>query len=232
MHFVPASTPSILAFLLIVLSVLVALVAGVYVAHRNLREPASSITLKVGIGILVWLGLSSIPVASGAILDHPIPGFPLFFAAVNIAGILFAFSRIGRNLALGLPVSALVAFQGFRLPLELVLHSWAGQGTIPETMTWTGQNLDIIAGTFALLAAPLAARSRQVAWAVNVIGFGLLLNVFRVAVMSSPLPFAWGVQPPLMLAGYLPYAWIGSVCVAGALTGHLILTRALLLKRG
>jgi hypothetical protein len=46
-----------------------------------------------------------------------------------------------------------------------------------------------------------------------------------------PLPFAWGVQPPLQLVMYLPYALIGPVCVAGALAGHVILTRALLSRR-
>jgi hypothetical protein len=56
----------------------------------------------------------------------------------------------------------------------------------------------------------------------------LLLNVMRVAMMSSPLPFAWDVRPPLQLVSHLPYAWIAPVCVAGALAGHLVLTRALL----
>jgi hypothetical protein len=45
--------------------------------------------------------------------------------------------------------------------------------------------------------------------------------------MSSPLPFAWGVKPPLQLALYLPYAWIVPICVDGALFGHIVLTRAL-----
>jgi hypothetical protein len=48
-------------------------------------------------------------------------------------------------------------------------------------------------------------------------------------VMSSPLPFAWkDVDPPLQLALHLPYALIVTVCVAGALAGHVVLTRALL----
>jgi hypothetical protein len=36
------------------------------------------------------------------------------------------------------------------------------------------------------------------------------------------------VTPPLLLALHLPYAWIGPVCVGGALAGHIVLTRALL----
>ena len=52
--------------------------------------------------------------------------------------------------------------------------------------------------------------------------------VIRVALFSSPVPFGWGQQPPLLLALHLPYAYIGPVCVGGALIGHIVLTRALL----
>ncbi len=39
---------------------------------------------------------------------------------------------------------------------------------------------------------------------------------------------AVAVQPKLLLVGYLPYAWIGPVCVAAAIAGHVVLTRKLL----
>jgi hypothetical protein len=54
------------------------------------------------------------------------------------------------------------------------------------------------------------------------------LNVMRVVVLSSPLPFGWNVSPPLLLAFHLPYALIAPVCVGGALFGHIVLTRALI----
>ena len=66
---------------------------------------------------------------------------------------------------------------------------------------------------------------------MSLVGAVLLLNVIRVAVLSSPLPFGWKVKPPLLLALHLPYAWIGPVCVGGALLGHIVLTRALLHRR-
>jgi hypothetical protein len=134
---------------------------------------------------------------------------------------------VGRWWATGLPISVLVAFQGFRLPLEIVLHWWVEDGTIPQTMTWTGSNLDVISGIVAIGAAPFARR-RAVAWLANLVGIVLLANVARVALLSSPVPFGWNVSPPLMLAMHLPYAWIVPICVAGALCGHIVLTRALL----
>ncbi len=157
-----------------------------------------------------------------------VPRLPLFFVAINLVSLVAALAPPGRWLATTVPLAWLVAFQAFRLPLELILHDWAATGTIPSTMTWTGKNWDIITGIVALLAAPFATRSRVAAWIANVIGFLLLLNVGRVALLSSPLPFAWPVEPPLQLAFHLPYALIAPVCVGGAMFGHIVLTRALL----
>jgi hypothetical protein len=122
-----------------------------------------------------------------------------------------------------------VAFQGFRLPLELVLHSWVLQGVIPGTMTWNGSNWDVFSGIACLGLAPLSPYSKVAAWAANVIGIVLLVNVGRVAAMSAPVPFGWhDVEPKLLLPYHLPYALIVPVCVGGALAAHVILTRALL----
>ena len=227
MNFTPASPGSVASFIVIVAFVIAAFLAGARRAFAgNLRK-----TLLAALGLGAWLGLICALVASGRLPRLPLGGLPLFFGGVLLVSSLAALSRLGGRFAAGIPLAALVGFQAFRLPLELVLHEWARQGTIPGTMTWTGQNWDIVAGTVALLAAPLAGRRRGIAWGANLVGLLLLLNVMRVAVMSSPLPFAWGQQPPLLLAWHLPYALIGPVCVGGALFGHLVLTRALLQRR-
>lgn len=227
--FVQPDTASVTTFVVIVAGVLSLLLVGVYFAHQRLGVDPRGPTLRVALGLLAWIALTSAPVATGVLERNPMPGAPLFFVAVNGAALAFALSRTGKKLALGLPLAALVAFQAFRLPLELVLHSWFEQGTIPETMTWSGQNPDIVTGIVALVAAPFAAKFRPAAWTANIVGAALLVNVARVAIFSLPLPFAWKVEPPLQLVFHLPFAWIGSVCVAGALAGHVILTRALLI---
>ena len=139
-----------------------------------------------------------------------------------------AFSSFGGSLATKLSFSKLVAFQGFRFPLELVLHSWVNEGVISSTMTWTGSNFDIVTGILALLAIPLVNHFKWMAWIVNGVGLALLLNVMRVVILSSPLSFSWHVDPPLELAFHIPYFLIVPVCVAGDLSGHLVLTRKLL----
>jgi hypothetical protein len=232
MPLTPASSASIAAFVAIVALVIGAYLLGTHVAAKRAAGEAAarSATLRFALGLAAWLGAFSLFVRAQVVDAQPFPRVPLTFAVLNLVAIAYALSPAGRRLALHLPLAALVGFQAFRLPLELVLHSWSEQGTIPESMTWTGANLDIVSGALALVLAPFAARP-AVAWLANLVGFALLLNVARVAMMSSPLPFAWQhVEPKLTVIAHLPYALIGPVCVAGALAGHIILTRRLLAR--
>jgi hypothetical protein len=222
MDFIPASTSSLAAFVGIVVFVVAALLWAVQHAYRSARA-----TGIAAVALALWLGIQALLVASGRMTSLPLNGLPFFFGPILVIWTILALSPVGGQIAASVPLAALVGFQVFRLPLELVLHSWVTQGTIPGTMTWTGQNWDIVSGVSAFVCAPLAIRFRWAARLANIVGFALLLNVMRVAILSSPVPFGWGQQPPLLLAFHLPYALIGPVCVGGALFGHLVLTRAL-----
>lgn len=222
MDFHPANTGSLVAFDVIVVAVPAAFLWAVWHSYRTAKAVALAAS-----ALIVWLGGLAVLTASGRMPGLPLHGLPFFFLPILVVSLGAGLSPFGARLAGDVPLAALVGFQAFRLPLELVLHSWAAQGVIPETMTWTGQNWDIVSGTLALLTAPLASRFPAIVRIANIAGFALLVNVMRVAVMSSPLPFAWGQQPPLLLALHLPYAFIGPVCVGGALFGHVVLTRKL-----
>ncbi len=228
MNFHPASPISVAAFLLIVAVVIAALLVAVRHAYGDDPARTRTITFRTTAVVAAWLGVLAALIASGKMSALPLSGLPFFFGSVLVVNLVAGLSHFGGRLAAGVPTKFLVLFLSFRLPLELVLHSWSQQGTIPTNMTWTGQNWDIVSGIIGLIAFPLAGRHRGIAWAANLVGFALLLNVIRVAVLSSPLPFGWPVNPPLLLALHLPYALIGPVCVGGALLGHLVLTRALL----
>ncbi|TNE92743.1 MAG: hypothetical protein EP330_00575 [Deltaproteobacteria bacterium] len=220
------SAGSLVAFLVVVTMVASALVWGVYRASLvDGREVARRRSLAVLGGLLLWNGLLGAFVASGALAADYRLAMP-FLGISNLVGLGVALSPVGGWLA-RLPATWLVAFQAFRLPLELVLHAWGEQGTIPMTMTWEGSNLDVITGVAALLLAPFAER-RAVAWLFSALGLGLLVNVARVAVLSSPFDFSWGQEPPLLLAMFVPLYLIVPVCVAGALCGHVVLLRKLL----
>jgi hypothetical protein len=222
MPFHPASAGSLAAFVTIVVVVVLALLWAVHRSYGTGKSVALAALVPA-----VWLGGLSLLIVSGRMPGLPFSGLPFFFAPILLIGLGTGLSPVGARLAAGVPLAALVGFQAFRLPLELVLHSWAAQGVIPGTMTWTGRNWDIVSGVLALVCAPFASRYQVAARVANIVGLALLVNVMRVAVLSSPVPFGWGAEPPLLLALHLPYAFIGPVCVGGALFGHVVLTRAL-----
>jgi len=226
MNFTPASPASLSAFGVIVAVVAAALVGAIGRAYHSAKAGGIA-----ALALAAWLGLLAMLVQSGRMATLPLNGLPLFFGPILVIWIVVGLSPVGRRVATAIPLTLLVGFQAFRLPLELVLHSWAAQGTIPGTMTWTGQNWDIVSGVVALVCAPFVSRHPGAARFANIMGLALLLNVMRVALWSTPVSFGWHVIPPLQLPFQLPYAFIGPVCVGGALFGHIVLTRALWLPR-
>lgn len=228
MEFHSASPLTLFCFVLLLVAVFVRLLTLNFTAASQLREPALRSTLRAGAFLIAWLALLSLFVQSGWLEQSPEPRLMIFFALIISVSVAAGFGSVGSRFAFGLPVYALVSFQSFRLALEFILHAWVAEGVIPSTMSWSGSNYDVVSGFLALAMAPLTIKRPALAWIPNLVGFALLLNVMRVAVFSSPLSFAWDVQPKLQLAFHLPYAWILPLCVGTALFGHVVLTRALL----
>ncbi len=224
-EFIPANTFSLVLFMAVVAGVLCMVLAGLSSVSRDVLK-------KGALFLTLWIACLSGVVLSGVLEEHPFPGIPIVFFIINGCAIGMGLSSWGKALSTQLPLWGLVAFQGFRLPLEVVLHLWAEQGTVPREMTWTGQNFDVIAGVLACVALLPFARGRRYAQFFNFVGIGLLLNVIRVAVMTSPLPISWKLDRPLQLAFHMPYALIAFVCVWAAVAGHVVLTRALMAPRG
>jgi hypothetical protein len=223
--FIPATPWSIHAFEGICIFVATSFLIAVTLPWKG--DAAMSRILFWSVVVVIYATILSWIVASGIIERKFLPWGPLFMSGSVAIPIALGLSRIGAKIKDHIPISSLIAFQAFRLPLEIVLHDWYRSGTIPRTMTWEGSNWDILTGVLAICCLPFVGQRLWVAWAFNAIGILLLLNVVRVAVMSSPVPFGWNVEPPLELIVQLPYAFIVPVCVGGAFLGHVLLTRKL-----
>ena len=63
------------------------------------------------------------------------------------------------------------------------------------------------------------------AW--NLLGFALLVNIVTVAVLSTPIVRWFGDDRLATFVTYPPFVWLPTVLVAAALTGHLLVLRAL-----
>jgi len=183
-----------------------------------------------GVAALGWMSLTGVAAARGVFREWTMtpPPFMGLVAAVLVLALSIAFSRLGARLA-ALPLWLLVGVQSFRLPLEMVMHRLAQHGIMPEQMTYTGRNWDVLSGLTALFVAGalrVGIGSRRLALTWNVIGLGLLANVLLVAIASTPRFAAFGPDRLNVFIGYVPFVWLPAMMVLAALAGHLVIFRA------
>lgn len=228
--------PAVPAHLAQMFLALVAALAALFVsAQSRLAGDSTAARLRGTLaGVLVvgaWLALPGVLAARGVLGDFsrmPPPFFALMIA-LFAATLALAFSPLGTRLVERAPVHTLIGYQVFRVPLEFWLHSMYARGHIPEQLTWSGLNFDVLTGIGALVVGSLAWRGqatrRQIAlW--NGLGFALLLNVGWIAVTSLPTPLRLFTEaPPLTLPATFPYVWLPAFLVQAALFGHVLVWR-------
>ncbi len=135
--------PTTVVFLLTVLAVVIAFPWAIGHAGRATAEPAGKRrewTAAALLGILAWAALSASLAASGVLgrFDRLPPPFMVFLVASTALTAVLAFSRVGARLIGGVGLAALVGYQAFRIPVELVLDSLYGAGVAPQQMTFEG----------------------------------------------------------------------------------------------
>jgi hypothetical protein len=127
-----------------------------------------------------------------------------------------------------------VGFQAFRLPLELAMHEMYVRGVMPVQMSYSGRNFDIASGASAIAVAWLVATHRAgrrlvIVW--NVAGLALLVNVVTIAVLSTPRFRYFGDDHLNVWVADPPFVWLPAIMVLAALAGHLLIFRAVALRR-
>ena len=211
------------------LALLVVILIGVAVY----RTAGGRDARRYALGAVGWLALTAMLAASGFLAQQ---GFPPHFLIVLIPSLALplalAASPLGKRLA-SLPMTLLVAAQSFRLPLELLMHQAALEGTMPHEMTYTGGNFDIVTGATALIIGGLCARNMAPRWLLlvwNSLGTGLLLVILGIAILSLPTFAAFGPEPAHLNTwiAYFPFVWLPSGLVPAAVLGHALLWRRLL----
>jgi small-conductance mechanosensitive channel len=229
--------PPILTFILLPAAIATLLVWGTAVAWARTGATgwATQATMRTAGFTLLWMGVS-LALADRGIFRHwdaTPPPFALLVVAILALGVGMAFSRFGWRLASGLPLWVLVGVQAFRLPLEIAMHALVGRGIMPEQMSYSGRNFDIVTGGTAVIVAGLVAAGlagRRVVMAWNILGLALLVNIVVVAIVSTPRFAAFGPDRLNTFVTYPPFVWLPTVLVLAALAGHLIIFRALSLR--
>lgn len=217
------------------MAILALLVAAMFVLGVA-RSGASRRTISLAsAGDAAWLSATYALGASGVLLrfDLKPPPMTLLMVAVAAVGLGVGASRLGAALA-SLPIAALVGAQAFRLPLELLMHQAAVDGTMPMQMSFSGWNFDIVTGASAIVVAVLARRSLAPRWVLlawNALGTALLAGIIGIAAASTPVFAAFGSEPGKLNTwiAHAPFTWLPTVLVAAAIVGHTVLWRRLLI---
>ena len=178
---------------------------------------------------VAYLGVSAALAGAGVLAQvdaRPPPAGALFLVLSGGAAAL-AFSRFGERL-LAWPLGALVGFQVFRVPVEVLLAAAYHDGSVPVEVTYEGHNVDVVTGLLAAgvgLWAWWGTVPRGVVLAWNALGLALLAVVVATSAAS-----AFGVvetSPRMALPTTWPGVWLPAWLVMLAFFGHLLVFRAL-----
>lgn len=213
--------PPVLAFILLPAVVGVLFVWGVGAAWR----------VRASCFAVIWMGTTLWLANRGTFLNWETtpPPFALLVVAILALAFAIAFGPAGARLA-HRSLWTLVVAQAFRLPLEISMHALVSRGIMPEQMSYSGRNFDVVTGASAivvaaLVAAGVAGRKTVMVW--NVGGLVLLMNIVAVAILSTPRFAMFGPDRLNVFVFYPPFVWLPAVLVLAALAGHLIIFRAL-----
>jgi hypothetical protein len=217
-----------------------AFVAGQQVAGRRVQEAPERlrrVVLASAVGAVAWLVFWFLVARSGALgrFDARPPPLGGLMGGSLLLALWLGLGPVGGTLARGLPLAVLVGIQGFRVPLEVIMHEAAGRGVMPVQMSWSGWNFDVLAGLGALgLGAWIATGKapRAAVWAWVTLGWITLLTIIGIAIASTPLLHAFGSEPARLNTwiAQAPYVWLPSVMVVFAFAGQIVVIRKLRLE--
>lgn len=161
------------------------------------------------------------------VLFGPLP------AAVFIFGLLI-FAR--KHFIGNFPLKALTILHVIRVPIEIVLYELFRAGSIPEVMTFSGANFDILSGVTAPMVYWFAFRNgkinRPVLIAWNLAALVLLVAIVTLAVLAFPSPMQQiALNQPNRAVMYFPYVWLPTVVVPIVLFAHVASLYKLLTNR-
>jgi len=233
-----ASILLLYGFIVLPILVAVALSAIIWRAVGAAGYPGrqtNRLQIRLALGAVAWMA-TTLWVSAAGVLRHferqPPPMLFLVAAVFALAGWL-AFSWIGDLVVRHTSWVALVGLQGFRLPLELLMHRAYVEGIMPVQMSYSGRSFDIVTGATAIVLALALARMPVPRWVIavwNVLGTVLLVNILVIAIASMPMFHWFGMDRLNVWVADPPFVWLPAVLVLTAVAGHLLMFRKL--RRG
>lgn len=181
--------------------------------------------------LLVLLFISWQVVVGSLALAGTFTNKPLIFPIVLIGTVLLSVFYLQKIDKQQLNTKILVAIHTLRIPVELLLYGLFLEKKVPQLMTFSGWNFDILIGISALLLLFYSHFTQKqvgqrflLTW--NSIGIVFLLIIVSLAVLSSPLPIQQlAFEQPNIAVLMFPYCFLPSCVVPLVLLSHILLIR-------
>ncbi|MBI3394818.1 MAG: hypothetical protein HY042_03180 [Spirochaetia bacterium] len=190
--------------------------------------------------VLLYYALLGVLALRGALNDWssfppkalgPVLGLPLVFFVT-----LALLPATHRALA-GISTGALIAFQSYRFLAEIMILLLVRESVMPETMTFTGRNFDIVTALTAPVAdyllfmkpvlSPRAARLTAAVW--NIGGILILGNTIVTAMLLLPTPMQYfPTEKPFTAPALFPVYLLPGFLVPLAFAVHAFTLKRLL----
>ncbi len=161
------------------------------------------------------------------------PRFSLVLLPALILILYTFFSKKGRKFIDQLDIRYLTLLHSIRIVMEIILFLLFTYAVIPELMTFSGRNFDIIPGLTAPFVFYFAFVQNKIKkkglllW--NFIGLFLILFIAFNGLLSAPLPIQqFGFDQPNIALMYFPYTLLPAIVVPLVIFSHLASIRQLL----
>ncbi len=208
-----------------------------YIAIKNSPNHSSKANIIL-FGLLALIILQSV-LASANFFNSNTKSFPppliLIFTPAFAVIILLFVTQKGRDFIDDLPLLHLTYLNIVRIPVEIVLYWLFLFKAIPELMTFSGRNFDILAGITAPFIAYFGFQKQKLSKPIllgwNIIALCLLLFIIGNAMLSLPTSlqkFAFE-QANIGVLNF-PFNLLPGFIVPVVLFGHLVAIRRLLQK--
>jgi FtsH-binding integral membrane protein len=197
------------------------------VIHRALPRRAASLTMGA---FALWLLYASALAHKGMLLsDNPPPRMILLLVPLVLFIVWMSRGKAPLALARNVPLRVLVGLQSFRIGVEIFLDGLWKAGTLPQGMTWSGHNYDIVTGITAALLWLFWDRIPRVTvvsqiW--NWLGLALVTQVAVTGVLSVPGPQQLiNKETPNIAVVTFPYVLVAALFVVSAVALHILSLR-------
>ncbi|MFK8038869.1 MAG: hypothetical protein AB8B74_11300 [Crocinitomicaceae bacterium] len=229
----------LIASLLFIFSVIFCVFSFYWIAKGSHLLSAKLNAIKISIGITFWLFIQMLLTQTGIYSSGmtTVPPKIILFGVLPafIAIIIIFNTRKGKVFIDSLPLKRVTTIHIVRIFVEVGLYYLFIGKAIPEIMTFSGQNFDILAGItapfiiyFGLYKKTL---NKHLILIWNIVSLGLLSYIILLAILSAPSPFQQvGFDQPNIAIFYNPYSWLPTLIVPMVIFMHLVAIRQLIFK--